>query len=50
LGEGEEGDVIVNYRRGSGILYGKIVRKNAAEPEKDANWREMYKFPSTKEE
>ena len=50
LGEGEEGDVIVNYKRGSGRLYGKIVSKTATEPEKDANWREMYKFPSTKEE
>jgi hypothetical protein len=25
----EEGDVLVNYRRGSGRLYAKIVAKNA---------------------
>ena len=50
LGEGEEGYVIVNYRRGSGTLYGKIVQKSATVPEKDADWREMYKFPTTPEE
>ena len=47
LGENEDGDVIVNYRRGSGRLFGKIVQKNAEVPEEDADWREMYKFPKT---
>ncbi len=50
LGEGDEGHVIVNYRRGSGRLFGKIVPKNLIEPEKNANWREMYKFPTLVEE
>ena len=50
LGEGDEGQVIVNYRRGSGRLFGKIVPKNLIEPEKNANWREMYKFPTLVEE
>ena len=45
LGENEEGDVLVSYRRGSGRLFGKIVSKNAEEPEEGATWREMYKFP-----
>ena len=50
LGLNEEGDVLVNYRRGSGRLYAKIVAKNAVKPEEGANWREMYKFPTTVEE
>lgn len=50
LGLNEEGDVLVNYRRGSGRLYAKIVAKNAAKPEEGAHWREMYKFPTTVEE
>lgn len=50
LGKGEEGDAIVNYHRGSGRLYGKIVKKNLDKPEEGANWREMYKFPETVEE
>ena len=50
LGLNEEGDVLVNYRRGSGRLYAKIVPKNAEKPEEGANWREMYKFPTTVEE
>ena len=50
LGVGEDGDVIVSYRRGSGRLFGKIVPKDATEPEEGANWREMYKFPTTVEE
>ena len=50
LGKGEEGDAIVNYHRGSGRLYGKIVEKNLDKPEEGANWREMYKFPETVEE
>ena len=45
LGENEEGDVLVSYRRGSGRLFGKIVSKNADKPEEGATWREMYKFP-----
>ena len=50
LGIDEEGYVLVNYRRGSGRLFAKIVPKNSTVAEKDANWREMYKFPSTAEE
>ena len=50
MGKGEEGDAIVNYHRGSGRLYGKIVKKNLDKPEEGANWREMYKFPETVEE
>ena len=50
LGKGEEGEILVNYHRGSGRLYGKIVQKNIEKPEEGANWREMYKFPETVEE
>ena len=50
LGKGEEGFALVNYRRGSGRIFGKIVQKNLDKPEEGANWREMYKFPETVEE
>ena len=50
LGKNEEGYAIVNYYRGSGRIYGKIVRKNIDKAEEGANWREMYKFPETVEE
>ena len=50
LGKGEEGEILVNYHRGSGRLFGKIVPKNIEKPEEGANWREMYKFPETVEE
>ena len=50
LGQNDEADVIVNYRRGSGRLYGKIVQKDATVPEEGSDWHEMYKFPKTVEE
>ena len=50
LGLNEEGNVLVSYRRGSGRLFGKIVKKYETTPEEGANWREMYKFPTTVEE
>ena len=50
LGKGEEGYAIVNYHRGSGRIYGKIVQKNTDKIEEGANWREKYKFPETVEE
>ena len=50
LGKGEEGYAKVNYYRGSGRIYGKIVQKNTDKIEEGANWREKYKFPETIEE
>ena len=47
LGKGEEGYAMVNYYRGSGRLFGKIVQKNTDKKEEGANWREKYKFPET---
>ena len=47
LGKNEEGYAIVNYYRGSGRIFGKIVKKNIDKAEEGANWREMYKFPET---
>ena len=36
------GDITIDYKRGSGYIYGKIVKKD----EKDSNpdWRGMYSF------
>jgi protein associated with RNAse G/E len=40
----------VNYRRGSGKLFGKIVEKNLDKEEYEASWREMFKYPESIEE
>ena len=42
IGKEEMGDITIDYKRGSGYIYGKIVKKN----EKDSNpdWRGMYEF------
>lgn len=45
IGENEEGVVIANFYRGSGIIYGKIVPKVKQIAEVDTDWRDMYTFP-----
>ena len=42
IGKEEMGDITIDYKRGSGYIYGKIVKKD----EKDSNpdWRGMYSF------
>ena len=50
VGPEEEGEITIDYIRGSGYIYADIVRKNENEPLKEADWRGVYKFPKTKEE
>lgn len=44
LGEKENGFVVINFHRGSGDVFGKIVKKDG-EPEEEADWKK-YKLPT----
>ena len=47
LGKNDNGYINVNFARGSGLIYAKIVPING-EGDKDPDWRQ-YKFPRTQE-
>ena len=44
LGKNEEGYIIINFLRGNGNIYARIVEKN--KNEKDGNWRGKYILPN----
>ena len=46
IGKNEEGEVLVDFLRDFGDLWGKIVRKDQTSPEEEANWRGIYRMPS----
>ena len=50
IGEKETGDITIDYIRGSGYIYAKIVNKLNGDDLENPDWRGMYKFPKTKEE
>ena len=45
LGNSISGEVIINYHRGNGMIYGKIVKKNQKEADNKPEWRGIYEFP-----
>ena len=45
IGENLSGEIIINYYRGNGMIFGKIVKKGKT-PDEDPQWRGIYKFPS----
>ena len=45
IGKNEKGFIIINFLRGSGRMYSKIIEKNRELPEKGANWRGKYVLP-----
>ena len=49
IGKDLEGYITVNYNRGSGFIFAKVVKIDQETPEPDANWRN-YKFPGQKDE
>ena len=49
IGKNEEGNIIVDYIRGSGYIYAKVVNKMTPDHEINPDWRGMYEFPKTKE-
>ena len=48
LGQKTSGEVIINFYRGNGKLFGKIVPKNQ-KPDKLPEWKGIYEFPSSNE-
>ena len=46
LGQFEEGEVTLNFRRGCGRIYAKIVKKMMDEPKIETDWRGTYKLPN----
>jgi hypothetical protein len=49
IGSEEMGDISINYKRNSGNIYAKIVKKDELKEDKNANWRGIYTFPRTVE-
>ncbi len=45
LGVNELCYIVVNFLRGSGKIFSKIVRKDLKEPEEGADWKGKYKLP-----
>ena len=45
IGVNEICSIVVNFLRGSGLSYAKIVRKDISEPEDGANWKKKYRLP-----
>ena len=46
IGQGEMGDITIDYKRGSGYIYAKVEPKVNMAFDPEADWRGMYKFPS----
>ena len=47
IGKNEEGEVLVNFLRGSGKVYAKVARKDQTSKDEEANWRDVYRMPSS---
>ena len=47
LGKSISGEVIINYHRGNGMIYGKIVKKNQKIADNNPEWRGIYEFPKS---
>ena len=48
IGKSDFGEITVNFLRGFGNVWGKIVKKDQNFIDDDANWRGIYRMPSTK--
>ena len=46
IGKNEEGEVLVDFLRDFGDVWGKIVRKDQTSIDEEANWRGIYRMPS----
>ena len=46
----EEGEISINFRRGCGKIFSKIIPKTLEKPEIGADWRESFKFPKIYDE
>jgi len=45
IGQGEMGDITIDYKRGFGYIFGKVVPQINKEFDPKADWRGMYDFP-----
>ena len=45
IGKGECADVVLDYKRGSGFIFGDIQPRKLTKAMKDPDWRGMFKFP-----
>ena len=46
IGKNEVGEVLVDFLRDFGNIWGKIVRKDQTSIDEEANWRGIYRMPS----
>ena len=46
IGKNEVGEVLVDFLRDFGDMWGKIVRKDQSNVDEEANWRGIYRMPS----
>ena len=46
IGKNEEGEILIDFLRDFGDVWGKIVRKDQTFVEEEANWRGIYRMPS----
>ena len=47
IGEAISGEIIINYYRGNGKIYGRIVKKDQKTPDLNPEWRGIFEFPKT---
>ena len=45
LGKNDVGEITVNFLREFGNMWARIVKKDLKTPEKEANWRKVYRLP-----
>ena len=50
IGKDETGDITIDYKRGSGYINAKVVKKQLTEVQEYPEWRGIYQFPKSKEE
>ena len=46
VGRNEEGSITINFLRGEGKVFAKIVDANLKKPEEGANWKGLYHLPT----
>ena len=46
IGKNEVGEVLVDFLRDFGNIWGKVVRKDQTSVDEEANWRGIYRMPS----
>ena len=47
VGKNEEGEILVDFMRGAGEVFAKVVRKDQTNADEEANWRDIYRMPSS---